>query len=143
MPKFFAFILLIFLFRGVNAQVEPIPKDFKTPKNGGDYKGLGGLDKKQHQAFNNISHPLSITGGILTLGGAALYVVGSEMNNDNSQPEIHTNNYQPQNVTQYIGIGTFFAGAVLFTIFSTERNKNAPKRKKVKEKYNAYEWEVQ
>ena len=90
-------------------------------------------DDEWEKMFNNLSHPLAITGGILTLGGAGLYVAGSEGKNNH--------NYQPKNGMQYAGIGVFVAGAVLFTIFSTERDEKTPKRKKNKA-YNANDWEV-
>lgn len=85
------------------------------------------------KTFNNLNHPLSIVGGVLTLGGAGLYVAGSEGSNNH--------NYQPETTLQFIGIGTFVAGAVMFAIFSTEREKG-PKRKKGKRNYDASEWEA-
>ncbi|PCI99436.1 MAG: hypothetical protein COB15_04435 [Flavobacteriales bacterium] len=146
MSKFFTLILLVFSFIWVNAQVEPIPNDFKTPEVNDNLKA-GRLDENGYGLFNTLGHPLSITGGLLTLGGAAVYVVGSEMNNNNDnnccQSGGQPNNYQPQNTTQYIGIGAFVTGAVLFAIFSTERDQNAPKRKKKKQKYSASDWEAQ
>lgn len=89
------------------------------------------IDDEWNKTFSGLNHPLAITGGILTLGGARTYVAGSEGQNNH--------NYQPQTTLQYIGIGAFAAGAVLFAIFSTERDKNLPKRKKAKQKYNASE----
>jgi hypothetical protein len=83
-----------------------------------------------NQTFNNLNHPLAITGGILTLAGAGTYIAGSK-----------NSNYQPRNNTQYVGIGLFAAGAALFVIFSTERDENTPKRKK-KKNYNSGDWEV-
>ena len=39
-------------------------------KNGSNYIG----DDKWDQTFNNISHPLAITGGAFVIGGAITYV---------------------------------------------------------------------
>lgn len=36
------------------------------------------ISKRDGQAFNNLNHPLSITGGGLVLTGAVLYIIGSE-----------------------------------------------------------------
>lgn len=91
------------------------------------------IDDEWDKTFKGLSHPLAITGGILTLGGVGLYVAGSEAQNNH--------NYQPQNKTQYLGIGAFATGAILFAIFSTERDENMPKRGKER-KYNSSEWEI-
>jgi len=64
--------------------------------------------------FNNLKHPSAITGSLLVLGGATTNIVGSEINN---------NNYQPTNTTKHVGIGMFTARAILFTVFSRERNE--------------------
>ncbi len=120
----FFFILSSFCAFG---QIQPIPKAEETHKVNTNLKGDG-----EYSMFKNLKHPLAITGGVFVLGGAATYVAGSQHNN-----------YQPENTAQFIGIGVFVAGAVLFTIFSTERNKNTPKRKKIKKKYNASDWQAQ
>ncbi len=135
-------ITLIFLVSFVysNAQVESIPNDFKPPKSD-DNKRPGGLNDKGYKAFNNINHPLSITGGALTIAGAALYVVGSERLGKQPIDDPFIESYSPQTPLQYIGIGVFATGAVLFAIFSTERDVPAPKRKRNKN-YNATDWEI-
>ena len=139
MLKLLTTITLLFFFLIGNAQVETIPKDFKTPTSI-DNKTLGGLDDKEHKIFNNINHPLSIFGGALTLSGAALYIIGSERLGKQPIDAPYIESYSPQSPMQFIGIGAFLAGATLFVIFSTEREKG-PKRKKNKT-YNASEWEA-
>ena len=130
MCRFFSVIILLFVLIKAHSQGLSIPKNLKTtPEINQNLKPNGEMD-----LFKNLNHPLAITGGILILGGSATYIVGSEVQNNH--------NYQPRNTTQYVGIGAFVAGAVMFAIFSTERNENLPKRKKVKEKYNASEWEA-
>ena len=121
-------ILLTFSFLFANAQISPIPKAEEQKEVNQNLSGDGEFD-----IFNNLSHPLAITGGFFVLGGAATYIVGSEINNSK---------YSPKNTTQFIGIGVFAVGAVLFTVFSTERNENAPKRKKVKQKYKSNDWDI-
>jgi len=140
MIRFTITAVLLFLFIVSEAQVESIPNDFKTPTSV-DNKDLGGLDKKEYKAFNNINHPLSILGGALTLSGAALYIIGSERLGKQPIDNPYIESYSPQSPMQFIGIGVFAAGATLFVIFSTEREKG-PKRKKVKGNYNASEWEA-
>jgi len=110
-------VLLFFIYYGLisNAQIQPIPKVEDSQKINQNLKPNGDFD-----LFQNLSHPLAITGCLFVLGGAATYVVGSEL--DHSK-------YSPDNTTQFVGIGLFAAGAVLFTVFSAERNENAPKRK--------------
>lgn len=140
MLKLLVTITLLLFFLTGNTQVETIPNDFNPPKNY-DNKTLGGLDDKGYKVFNNIKHPLSITGGALTLSGAVLYIIGSERLGKQSLDDSFLESYSPQTPLQYIGIGVFATGAILFTIFSTERDVNVPKRKK-KRSYNAADWEV-
>ena len=108
-------------------QQQSVQNKFKEQSN------LNTTDDAWDKTFNNLGHPLSIIGGVLTLGGAGLYVAGSEGKNNH--------NYQPNNGIQYAGIGVFVAGAVLFAIFSTERDF-APKRKKGKKKYDKSDWDA-
>ncbi|MFB0924720.1 MAG: hypothetical protein QMB65_05495 [Vicingaceae bacterium] len=110
-------VLLLFIYCGLisNAQIQPIPNVEESQKINQNLKPNGDFD-----LFQNLSHPLAITGCLFVLGGAATYVVGSEL--DHSK-------YSPDNTTQFVGIGLFAAGAVFFTDFSAERNENAPKRK--------------
>jgi len=124
-------VLLLFIYCGLisNAQIQPIPNVEESQKINQNLKPNGDFD-----LFQNLSHPLAITGCLFVLGGAATYVVGSEL--DHSK-------YSPDNTTQFVGIGLFAAGAVLFTVFSAERNENAPKRKKTKKSYDASDWEAQ
>jgi hypothetical protein len=112
----------------INAQ-EPIPKDFKPPKTNDDLKANWETD-----IFNDVTHPLAITGGILAVGGEVVYIAGSLREGGN-------NGWAPTSNLHYIGIGAFFTGVVLFAIFSTEREKG-PKHKKVKQKYNTDDWEA-
>lgn len=140
MLKIVCLSLLIFCFISMNAQ-NGLPNDLKTPKSI-DNEKLGGLNNKGHKTFNNIDHPLSIIGGGLTIGGAITYVIASEINAGKQPLENNIHYYSPQTRLQYVGIGVFVTGAILFTIFSTEREKGG-KRKKVKQKYNASDWEVQ
>lgn len=114
------FLLLIFIIPDFKAQVVDNPYN-----NNRQLKGTEDYD----DLFNNIDHPLAITGGILTLGGAITYIAGS------SQTK-----FQPSTTTQFIGIGIFAAGATLFTIFSTERPEKV-KRKKKKE-VNPSDWQI-
>ena len=120
--------LLLFCFTSL-AQIQSIPKVEESQKVNQYLKPNGDFD-----LFQNLSHPIAITGGLFVLGGAATYIIGSETNNSN---------YQPETTTQYVGIGLFAAGSVLFTVFSAERNENAPKRKKTKKSYDASDWEAQ
>jgi uncharacterized membrane protein len=129
MFKTIAIVTLLLTTLLANAQVQPIPKVEESQKINQNLKPNGDFDM-----FNNLNHPLAITGGLFVLGGAATYVVGSEL--DHSK-------YSPNNTTQFVGIGVFAVGAVLFTVFSTERDVNKPKRQKVKKKYNASDWEAQ
>jgi len=71
-----------------------------------------------------------------------LYIVGSESIAKKPITDPFLENYSPQNTAQYIGIGVFVAGAVLFTIFSTDRKVNVSKRK-TKKIYDASEWEIE
>jgi hypothetical protein len=128
MLKHFLFIVIISFCIKSNAQVETIPKDYKTQKINENLDGTA-----DGEMFNNINHPLAILGGILTFGGAGLYVVGAERKD--------IPNYSPKSTMQFVGIGTFLAGATLFAIFSTERERDI-KRKKDKT-YKAEEWEVE
>lgn len=105
------------------------PNELSNPNYNKELKGNQDFDM-----FNNINHPLAITGGGLVLGGAVTYIVGSYSN--------HGTDYSPSNNTQYIGMGVFAAGAVLFTIFSTERGPKQPTRKKQKS-YNKSDWEIE
>jgi len=131
---FFLFISVVFRLNG-----QTIPKDFKPQQTANPNTINKDISKRESQAFNNLNHPLSITGGALTLVGAALYIVGSETIND--KEIVGAEHYSPQTNLQYIGIGVFAAGAVLFTIFSTERKVNVSKRKQRK-KYEASDWEI-
>ena len=140
MFKWFIFLISLSLFLSLNAQT--IPKDFKPQETKNEHTINKDISKKDGQAFNNLNHPLSITGGGLILTGAVLYIVGSESKNNEPITNHFSENYSPDNTLQYIGIGAFAAGAVLFTIFSTDRKVNAPKRK-TKKSYDASEWEVE
>lgn len=123
----FILILIVNSFLGFS-QIQAIPKTQENQKVNTNLKATSNT-----ATFNNLKHPLSIIGDLLVLGGAGTYVVGSEINNSR---------YSPENKTQYIGIAAFATGAVLFTIFSTERNNNAPKRKKTKKVYQPSDWEI-
>ncbi len=140
MLKAFITFTLVLFFLGGNAQVETTPTDFNSPKKY-EEKTLGGLDDKGHKAFNNIDHPLSITGGGLTVLGEVLYVIASERLGKQPIDDPFLKSYSPQTSLHYIGIGVFATGAILFAIFSTERDVNVPKRKK-KKSYNAADWEI-
>jgi hypothetical protein len=124
--------LVFLLLLGVKAQ-DAIPKnlDLQQPTKQGEW------DDKM---FNNLNHPLSITGGAFILGGAATYITASLINDKDAPLGQTRNGYAPETTLHFVGIGVFVAGAVLFTIFSTEREVKTPKRKKNKT-YNASEWE--
>jgi hypothetical protein len=124
-------VLLFFIYYGLisNAQIQPIPKVEDSQKINQNLKPNGDFD-----LFQNLSHPLAITGCLFVLGGAATYIIGSEINNSR---------YSPENTTQFIGVGLFAAGAVLFTVFSKERNEKGDRKKKGKKSYNASDWETQ
>jgi hypothetical protein len=139
MFKWSFLLLAFFLVFSVNGQT--IPKDFK-PQENNQHSINKDISKRDGKAFNNLSHPLSITGGVLTFVGAGLYVLGSETKEREPIGGHSVNNYSLEAPLQYIGIGAFAAGAVLFAIFSTDRGVKAPKRKE-KQKYNASEWEVE
>lgn len=145
MSKLFTLIVLIFLFFGADAQVDAIPNDFKTPEVNDNLSGAGRLDENGNGMFNNIDHPLSITGVVLTVGGAVLYYAAAlkieGLNKSLTATDLPVNGFRPTTTLHHIGIGAFFTGAVLFAIFSTERDKGS-KRKKVKKKYSAADWEV-
>lgn len=128
MSKFIVISFCLIFYVGSYAQVGIVPNDIYSQEANKDLKATQDFDM-----FNNINHPLAITGGILTVGGAVLYLFGAEKQNNG--------NYQPQTTPQYIGIAAFAAGAVLFAIFSTERSEAVPKRKKTKE-YKSEDWEV-
>tara|TARA_B100000809_G_C15052814_1_gene499546 strand:- start:156 stop:545 length:390 start_codon:yes stop_codon:yes gene_type:complete len=129
MYKVVSIIFLLLFSIGASAQIQSIPKVEVTREVNKNLKPNGDFD-----LFQNLSHPLAITGGIIVLGGAATYIIGSETNNSN---------YQPVTTTQYVGISLFAAGAVLFTVFSAEWNESVVKRKKSKKKYDASDWETQ
>ena len=124
-------VLLFFIYYGLisNAQIQPIPKVEDSQKINQNLKPNGDFD-----LFQNLSHSLAITGGLFVLGGAATYIVGSELDHSN---------YSPDNTTQFIGVGLFTAGAVLFTVFFKERNEKGHRKKKGKKSYNASDWETQ
>jgi hypothetical protein len=124
-------VLLLFIYCGLisNAQIQPIPNVEESQKINQNLKPNGDFD-----LFQNLSHPLAITGCLFVLGGAATYIIGSEINNSR---------YSPENTTQFIGVGLFAAGAVLFTVFSKERNEKGDRKKKGKKSYNASDWETQ
>lgn len=126
---------------GFAVSSQTIPEDFKPHENSVQPKINKHITQREGQAFNNLSHPLSITGGGLILTGAAFYIIGSESKAKKPITDAFLENYSPSNTMQYIGIGTFVAGAALFTIFSTDRSLKSPKRIKDK-KYNPKDWEV-
>lgn len=139
MLKWIILSVVLALSLGVVAQT--IPKDFKPQETKEQPKLNKHISQKEGQAFNNLSHPLSVTGGGLILTGAAFYIIGSESKERQPITDTFLENYSPSNAMQFIGIGTFVAGAVLFTIFSTDRSVKSPKREKDK-KYNPADWEV-
>ena len=130
---------MLLVFIQVNAQT--IPKNFKPPTTNNQPTINKDISNKERQTFNNLSHPLSITGGGLILTGAAFYIIGSETKAKKPITDSFLENYSPSNTMQFIGIGTFVAGAALFTIFSTDRSIKSPKREKEK-KYNPNDWEI-
>jgi hypothetical protein len=140
MFKWLVFLLSVSLCLSLAAQT--IPKDFKPQENKDQHTINKDISKRDGQSFNNLSHPLSITGGGLILTGAALYIIGAESKKNEPITNRFSENYSPDNTLQYIGLGAFAAGAVLFTIFSTDRKAKAPKRK-TKKSYDASEWEVE
>jgi len=133
------FLLSVFLCFSLAEQT--IPKDFKPQENKNKHTINKDISERDGQSFNNLSHPLSITGGGLILTGAALYIVGAETKSKEPITNNFSENYSPENMLQYIGIGFFAAGAVFFIIFSTDRKVKVSKRKK-KKKYDASEWEI-
>jgi hypothetical protein len=139
MVKLVVLLLSCAIVFGLNAQT--IPNDFKPQKTNNQPTINKDLSKKEGQSFNNLSHPLSITGVLLTIAGAGLYVVGSETLEKRPITDGFLENYSPQVPLQYIGMGAFVTGGVLFAIFSTDKSVKAPKRKKEKS-YNASEWEL-
>ncbi len=134
-------VLLLSLSIVFTIRAQTIPNDFRLQKSQKQPVVNKDISKKESQSFNNLSHPLSITGGALTLLGAGLYVVGSETLDKKPITDGFLENYSPQVPLQYIGIGVFATGAVLFAIFSTDRSVKTTKRKKGKS-YNASEWEL-
>jgi len=70
------FLLSVFLCLSLAEQT--IPKDFKPQENKNEHTINKGIYRRDGQAFNNLSHPLSITGGGLILSGAALCIIGAE-----------------------------------------------------------------
>jgi hypothetical protein len=133
MIKSLIFSIFLFFFVSIKAQ-DAIPKDLNLQEPAKQ----GELDDKM---FNNITHLLAITGGAFILGGAGTYIVASIINGKDAPIGQASNGYSPETTLHFVGIGMFAAGAVLFTIFSTERDVKAPKRKKNKT-YNATDWEV-
>lgn len=133
MLKLYLTSTFLCLLLGVNAQ-DAIPKDLNLQQT----TKQGEWDDKM---FNNLNHPLAITGGALVLGGAATYIIASIINDKPGPLGQTRNGYAPETPLHIVGIGVFVAGAVLFAIFSTERDVKAPKRKKNKN-YNATDWEV-
>lgn len=127
MSKFILISFCLFFYIGSYAQVVIAPNDLHSQGTNKDLKATQDFDM-----FNTINHPLAITGGILTIGGAILYIAASSN---------ETTNYQPTTNAHYIGIAAFATGAVLFAIFSTERSEDVPKSKKTKE-YKPEDWEV-
>lgn len=140
MLKWVVFLLIFSCFLSFEAQT--IPKDFKPEAAKNQPVINKHITQRDGKAFNNLNHPLSITGGGLILTGAALYIIGSESKEKKPITDSFLENYTPENSLQYIGIGTFAAGAVLFTLFSTDSSTKMPKRKTPK-KYDASEWEIQ
>ena len=132
---------LLFLIVGFSINAQSIPKDFKPQETTNQHTINKNITHQEGQAFNDLGHPLSITGGGLILTGAAFYIIGSESIAKKPITDSFLENYSPQNTMQYVGIGAFAAGAVLFTIFSTDRKVKTPKRK-TKKKYDASEWEI-
>lgn len=135
------FVCLITFASFMNVAAQTIPTDFNPQTTTKQNTINKDISKKERKTFNNLNHPLSITGGVLTFVGAGLYVVGSETLNKKPITDRFLDNYSPQTNLQYIGIGVFATGAVLFTIFSTDRSVKAPKRKK-NEKYEVSDWEI-
>ncbi|OFY90848.1 MAG: hypothetical protein A3K10_16270 [Bacteroidetes bacterium RIFCSPLOWO2_12_FULL_31_6] len=127
MSKFIVISFCIFFYVGSYAQVMVAPNDLHSQETNKELKA-----KDDFEMFNNIDHPLAITGDILTLGGSIIYIAAS-LN--------ETTNYQPTTNSHYIGIAAFATGVVLFAIFSTERSEAVPKSKKTKE-YKPEDWEV-
>jgi len=133
--------LLFVLVASLSISAQTIPKDFKTKETKSQPAINKHITQKEGQTFNNLNHPLSITGGGLILTGTALYIIGSESKEKQPITDSFLENYSPDNTLQFIGIGAFAAGAVLFTIFSI-RSTKAPKRKKARN-YDAAEWELE
>ena len=127
-----AFLLLTILSYGQRSLEDKMQQQSAQNKFN-EQSNTATTDDEWDKTFNGLNHPLAIIGGILTIGGAGTYIAGSEGQNNH--------NYQPNNTTQYVGIGLFATGAILFTVFATEHEKG-PKRKKVKQKYNASDWEA-
>lgn len=139
----FKWVVFLFLFScALSFTAQTVPKDFKPQETKGQHVINKDISKRDGQAFNNLSHPLSITGGGLILSGTLLYIAGSESIAKKPITDAFLENYSPQNTLQYIGIGVFVAGAALFTIFSTDREVNVSKRK-TKKIYDASEWEIE
>lgn len=135
-----AFTIISF-FTFFNLSAQTIPNDFTVPEKSNENHIVTDLAKGEGELFNNLNHPLSITGGALILAGTTSYIIGSESLKKEPIDAPFLENYSPQTNAQYIGASAFLVGAILFTIFSTERSVNIPKNKKQK-KYNASDWDV-
>ena len=123
------------------SQVIIDPNINKTNTSYSSSKGTGIHDDNWDRMFNNLGHPMAITGSALVLGGAGTYIAASIMNDKDAPLGQSRNGYGPTTTLHFVGIGIFVAGAVLFAIFSTERNGKSAKRKKNKT-YNAADWQI-
>ena len=142
-PTMFKWSIFLFLFScALSLAAQTVPKDFKPQETKEQNVINKDIPKQDGEAFNNLSHPLSIAGGGLILSGALLYIAGSESIAKKPITDPFLENYSPQNTLQYIGIGVFVAGAALFTIFSTDRKVNVSKQK-TKKIYDPLEWEIE